>query len=150
MEQQERNSKKRRYVYINEETDSVSIHECLIKNIRFNKFATHFYIDWSQGYGTFVIKCLYPELIEYHITSSPDKIGYQNCVINHLMITSFSYLKDEEGYTIQFNFDDYPIGYIRMHCIEFIFECPSPPIAAGGNEHRIPWDPIKPIDALDY
>ena len=141
MEKRLRNNKK--WIYKNEETDSVNLHECCIKSIRFNKFATHFYVDWHEGYGTFVIKCLYPEQIEYNITSNYiKKTGncHNNVVINHLEITSFSYLKENDGYTIQFNFDNYPIGYIRLHCIEFIFECPSPPLAPGGNEHRIPWD----------
>lgn len=140
MDMQQKNRKK--YIYKNEETDLVNIHECCIKNIKFNKFATHFYIDWHEGYGSFVIKCLYPELIEYNFTSKDERITkyYDHCVINHLEITAFSYLKENNGYTIQFDFDNYPIGYIRLHCSEFIFECPNEPLSLGGNEHRIPWD----------
>lgn len=135
---------KRKYVYKNEETDNVSIYECPLKCIKFNNFETCFYIDWHEGYGSFVVKCLYPGMIEYNFTSKSDKIvDYQWCVINHLEITGFSYLKDADGYTIQFDFDNYPIGYIRLHCTEFSFEVPSLPLSSGGNDHRIPWDPVQ-------
>lgn len=144
MEIQSKN--KQKWIYRNEETDLVNLHDCCIKSIRFKKFATHFYVDWHEGYGSFVIKCLYPELIEYNFTSndsSTTKFHQHNVVINHLEITGFSYLKENDGYTIQFNFDNYPIGYIRLHCSDFIFECPSHPLSLGGNEHRIPWDPMR-------
>lgn len=139
------------YIYTNEETDAVSIHECLIKNICFGKFETRIYIDWSQGYGSFVVKCAYPSMVEYNFTTISDD-EFRDChrmVLNHLMISSFSYLKDNDGYFVQFDFDSYPVGYIRMHCTQFTFEAPSLPLYAGGNEHRIPWDPIKIEDPLD-
>lgn len=148
MEMQQKNKK---YIYKNEETDLVNLHDCCIKSIRFNKFATYFYIDWHEGYGSFIIKCLYPELIEYNFSSRDEKITkyYQNYVINHLEITGFSYLKEKDGYIIQFDFDNYPIGYIRLCCSEFIFECPNLPTSSGGNDHRIPWDPLKVTDPFD-
>lgn len=128
----------KKYVYINEETDKVSIYESCIKEISFNQSETVFYIDWSQGYGDFLVRCSYPESVEYNFTTKTDKPN--NIVLNHLEITDFSYLKDENGYTIQFNFDNYPIGYIRMHCTKFCFESPSLPLCSGENGHRIPWD----------
>lgn len=140
-----------RYLYINEETDAVSIYECLIKGITFSSFETKIYIDWCQGYGSFVIKCLYPTMIEYNFSSiSEEDSNCRNMVINHLEITGFSYLKDDNGYFIQFNFDNYPIGYIRMHCTQFVFDAPSLPTVAGQNDHRIPWDSTKIEDPLSY
>ena len=66
-------------------------------------------------------------------------------MLNRLEITDFSYLEDDEGYIVQFNFDSYPIGYIRFHCSEFSFETPSLPMNCGYNAHRIPWDPLYGI-----
>lgn len=135
---------KKKILFRNEETDAVSIYESTIKGIFFKKYVTCFCVDWHDGYGSFYIKCFYPEKIEYNFTSKNEKMNhYQHCVINHLEITGFSYLKENDGYTLQFNFDNYPIGYIRLHCSEFIFECPSTPTIMGGNDHRIPWDPIN-------
>lgn len=132
-------------VYINEQTDNVSLHESCIKKVIFNSFETVFYVDWSQGYGDFLIRCLYPELVEYNFSTINEYLP-RNTVLNYLEITEFSYLKDENGYTIQINFDNYPVGFIRMHCSEFRFECQSLPPCAGGNGHRIPWDPMKEED----
>ena len=75
-----------KYIYTNEETDAVSIHECLIKNICFGKFETRIYIDWSQGYGSFVVKCAYPSMVEYNFTTISDD-EFRDChrmVLNHL------------------------------------------------------------------
>ncbi len=134
--------KEKRCIYNNEETDAVSIHESLIKSIVFNQFETVFHVDWAQGYGDFLIKCSYPELVSFDFTTN-DKYLSPNTVLNHLEITDFSYLKNDKGYTIQFDFDSYPVGYIRMHCSKFSFECPSMPLSPGGNAHRIPWDEAK-------
>lgn len=138
----------KQYIYKNEQTDNVSLHESCIKRIDFNCIETIFHVDWSQGYGDFLIKCSYPESVEYNFTTINEYLS-QNTVLNYLEITDFSYLKDKNGYTIQIDFDNYPVGYIRMHCLEFSFECPSLPICIGGNGHRIPWDPIKTEDSLD-
>ena len=90
-------------------------------------------------------------MIKFDFTSVSDQIvECEKVVINHLEITGFSYLKDCNGYFIQFNFDNYPIGYIRMHCTQFSFDAPSLPLSTGGNDHRIPWDPVKLKDPLDY
>ena len=114
---------KKQYIYLNEQTDNVSLHESCIKRIDFNLVETIFHIDWSQGYGDFLIRCSYPESVEYNFTTINEYLS-QNTVLNHLEITDFSYLKDKNGYTIQIDFDNYPVGYIRMHCSEFSFECP--------------------------
>ena len=91
-------------VYINEQTDNVSLHESCIKKVIFNSFETVFYVDWSQGYGDFLIRCLYPELVEYNFSTINEYLP-RNTVLNYLEITEFSYLKEENGYTIQINFD---------------------------------------------
>ena len=61
----------------------------------------------------------------------------------------FSYLKEKNGYTIQFDFDNYPIGYIWLHSSEFVFKTPGSPLSSGRNDHRIPWDPMFRPDSDD-
>ena len=153
-----RNAKMEKYpdskkcVFRNEETDLVNIYECGIRSIQFMDVETRFYIDWHEGYGSFVIKCIYPENVEFHISSTDERMSgypYDHILIKHLEITGFSYLKEKNGYTIQFDFDNYPIGYIRLHCSEFVFEAPGSPLSSGGNDHRIPWDPMFRPDSDD-
>ena len=45
---------------------------------------TRFYIDWHEGYGSFVIKCMYPENVEFHISSTDKRMfGYP---YDHILI----------------------------------------------------------------
>ncbi len=42
--------------------------------------------------------------------------------IGDLEITTFSYLKEDLIYKIEFRFDFSPVGYIKFNCIDFYFE----------------------------
>jgi hypothetical protein len=81
--------------------------------------------------------------IKYMSDSSVEVILEGQITVGDVRARYDALVKENDGYTIQFNFDNYPIGYIRLHCADFIFECPSHPLSLGGNEHRIPWDPMK-------
>lgn len=134
-------------IYKNEDTDNVNLYESGIVGIHFNNGATQivFDIDWSESYDAFSIVCNYCSMLDFCFKHEDEHLG-------ELTITGFSYIKkvDGEGYTIQFNFDYTPRGYIRLYCYEFYFHVPSSPSIAGGNNHRIPWDPVKLKDPLDY
>ena len=57
---------------------------CGIKSIQFMDVEPRFYIDWNEGYGSFVIKCMYPENVEFHISSTDKRMfGYP---YDHILI----------------------------------------------------------------
>lgn len=132
-------------IYKNEETDAVNLFESSIIGIHFNNMGIQitFDIDWQEGYGSFNIVCNNCHSIDFCFKQEDEHLG-------ELCITGFSYLKTDKEYTLQFNFDFTPKGYIRLNCYEFYFHVPSSPLQRGGNNHRIPWDPIKLKDPLDY
>ena len=133
--------------YKNEATDCVNLFESAIIGIHFNNRGTQivFDIDWLEGDGDgpFTVECDCCHSIDFCFKHEDEQLG-------ELCITGFSYLKTDKEYTIQFNFDFTPKGYIRLNCCDFYFHVPSSPLQEGGNNHRIPWDSIKVKDPLDY
>lgn len=132
-------------IYRNEATDCVCLFESSIVGIHFYDNGTQivFNIDWQDSYDPLTIVCNFCRMIDFCFKHEDEMLG-------ELTITGFSYLKTNEyEYVVQFDFDFTPKGYIRFVCSDFSFHVPSPPLQEGGNNHRIPWDPVKIEDPLD-
>lgn len=126
-------------IYRNKETDKVNLFESGIKGILFQKYGTEiiFQIEWSESDARFNIVCTDCRYIDFSFKHIDEFVG-SPC------ITGFSYVKKGEyNYTVQFNFDFTPKGYIRLDCSDFYFDVPSPPLQPGGNDHRIEGDESK-------
>lgn len=120
-------------IYINEKTDAINLFESAICAVYFDhaKSKITFELDWTEGYGRFIIECIHCTKIDFEVRSINDNLW------DGLLITGFSYLKHNDNYTIQFNFGLEMEGYLRLSCDEFSFNVPSSPLQAGGNNHLI-------------
>ena len=128
------------YLYRNEETDKINLFESSIIGIRFLENGTNivFDIDWSEGEKPIHVTCTFCSSIDFNFRHTDLHIGMPE-------ITGFSYLKKGSRYAVQFDFDFTPMGYIRLDCENFIFEVYSEPLQTGGNNHRVPNDPMKKV-----
>ena len=127
------------FVYRNEETDAVNIFESAIEEIRLkdNGWNIVFIVDNPEGEEPIEIVCRCCDCVDFSFKQYPGQISA-------MVITGFSYLKNDKGdrYTVQFDLDFSYSGYIRLNCSEFLFKVSLKPIITGGNSHLIPWDPL--------
>ena len=119
--------------YKNEESDNINLIESWINRIDFNNESreVHFEFEWTEGDS---LTCVCNIFSNFEMRTSYSPYGS----LGALEISGFSYLKRNNGYIIQFNFDYPPsIGYIKLYCKDFYFITSSPPIQKGGNDNRI-------------
>lgn len=126
----------RLYKYMNEETDCVNLYESTILSIEndLNNKEILFIIDWTEGNPYVLLKCKTYSNVEINILHN-EKYGKD--WIGTFEITGFSYIKREDNYTVQFNFEHTLTGYIRIECKSFVCFTPSEPLSCGGNDNLI-------------
>jgi hypothetical protein len=134
------------HIFRNEETDKVNLYESSIESIKFEDSALKiiFVVDWLESEENLNIVCKYCNLMDFCFKQIDSNVNVPT-------IVGFSYLKEGQEYTVQINLDYFgPVGYIRLKCTEFYFEVPSLPLEIGGNNHCIPWDPVKMKEPLGF
>lgn len=122
-------------LFINEETDNVNLYESDFVSIESDSSlrVTKILVDWCEGDPYLELICENCSDFNLEISKDPD---YENWS-GQLEITGFSYLKTNEGYIVQINFDRHNIGFIQLKCSKFFINTPEEPKTEGGNSHRI-------------
>ncbi|RHV93063.1 hypothetical protein DXA95_11170 [Odoribacter sp. OF09-27XD] len=120
-------------IYKNEETDKVNLFESQIIDITFcpKGNSITFLVDWTENETPITIKCLYCSNYTFNVKS------INSFLCTGFLITGFSYEKQEDHYTVQFNFDLSQEGFIKFDCTEFSLDVPSLPLQAGGNDNLL-------------
>lgn len=120
-------------IYRNEETDKINLFESQILDIAFttNGDSITFLVDWTENDTPITIKCYYCSNYIFNVKS------INKFLCTGFLITGFSYKKQEDHYTVQFNFDLSMEGFIKFDCTEFNFDVPSVPLQTGGNDNLI-------------
>lgn len=120
-------------IYKNEKTDKINLFESQIINIAFctQGDSITFLIDWTENETPITVKCDYCSNYTFNINS------INNFLCTGFLITGFSYKKNENHYTVQFNFGLSMEGYIKFDCTKFSFDVPGIPLQAGGNDNLI-------------
>ena len=120
--------------YINEKTDRINVCESRIRILQAGSNNNIvIIIDWLEGEPIKMV-CEETSDITIRLARNPQ---FEKEVIGILEITSFSYIKKDEKYIVQFNFDFNLVGIIRLKCTKFTFFVSSEPLSMGGNDNRI-------------
>lgn len=121
-------------IFRNNATDKINIIESAMTEILFDSenCQIEFEVDWCEG---FPIKVVCEEVSNYSIDL--ENISEQGFDIGNLEIRGWSYMKNNDKWIIQFNFEFNPKGIIKISCSDFYFDVPSKPYSEGGNDNLI-------------